>query len=164
MATYVASGLLARMQQICSTGFPGKVDFSSEGALLVRLTNKTGGNSVKGTLVESRADTDNAFDICDADGNHPIGVVYEDGIADAQECWICIAGRCQVLLQDSTASTRGYWARVSTTAAGRVDITNAGPPGGAVASLDAHMTEVGHCIETKGAGTNVLAYIILHFN
>ena len=105
-----------------------------------------------------------AFAVSGIDEAMPIGVVYESGIADGQECWICIAGRCQVLLQNSTASTKGYWVRTSTSAAGRADITNAAPPGGGIPELDIHQHEIGHCLETKTDGTNVLAYILVHFN
>jgi len=69
-----------------------------------------------------------------------------------------------VLLQDGTASTRGYWVRTSTTTAGRADATNVAPPGGTVSALEEHLKEIGHCLETKGSGTDVLAKCILHFN
>jgi len=36
--------------------------------------------------------------------------------------------------------------------------------GGGIPELDEHMSEIGHCIESKTAGTNVLAKIIMHFN
>ena len=69
-----------------------------------------------------------------------------------------------MLLQDGTASTRGYWVRTSTTTAGRADATNVAPPGGTVSALEEHLKEIGHCLETKGSGTDVLAKCILHFN
>lgn len=146
------------------TGTTGnsKISMSDEGGLLVRLTNKTGSASVKGTLVMASAGTDDAFDIMAADGYDCIGAVYEAGVADGQSCWVAFHGRAQVLLKDGTAATRKYWVRGSTDTAGRA-IMSAAPPGGAIAELDNHTQEIGHCLENKEAGTDVLAYIILHF-
>ena len=129
-----------------------------EGGLALRLTNKTGAASVKGTLVEADGAVDGAFDIADADSKECCGVIYEDGIADGDECLIVISGRCQVLLKDATASTRRNWVKTSDVA-GRADATNASP-----AAAPTHFEEIGHCIESKGADTDVLAFIMLHFN
>ena len=128
-----------------------------EGGLALRLTNKTGVNSVKGTVVEAHGATDNAFRVCDANSVEAFGIVYEDGIADGSECLIVVGGRCQVLLKDATASTRGNWVEVSDVA-GRADATGASP-----AASPQHFQELGHAIESKGADTDVLAYIIIHF-
>jgi hypothetical protein len=135
-----------------------------EGGFAVHLTNKTGSASVKGTLVDASTGTDNAFAVVAADAVDCIGVVYEDGIADGEPCLVVIAGRAQVLLEDSTASTRGYWVKVSDNDAGRADATNAAPPGGTVNALEDHLSEVGHCLESKSAGTDVLCWILMHFN
>ena len=162
---FVVGGLMERLLKICGEGLPLKWDVSPEGGALVLLQNKTGGASVKGTMVEAYDDTaiDNAFNVNDIDGNHCFGVVYEAGIADGSDCWVCYSGRCQVLIEDGTAATRGYWCKSGETTAGRCDITNAAPTGGAVAALDEHMRENGHCIESVGSGTGVLAYIMCHF-
>ena len=141
-----------------------KILLTPEGGLAVRLTNKTGSNSVKGTVVETHDTVDNAFDIAGADSIHPIGAVYENGIADGSECWVVVQGIAEVLLEDGTGSTRGYWVRSSITDVGRADITNAAPPGGGIPELEIHMKEMGHCIESKGSGTDVIAKIIMHFN
>ena len=141
-----------------------KVKLTVEGGIAVKLTNKTGAASVKGTLVIADTTTDDAFKIMPANGVMVIGAVYENGIADGSECWVVIAGIAEVLLEDSTAATRGYWARTSVNDNGRADITNAAPPGGGIPELDIHTAEIGHCIESKSAGTDVLAKIIMHFN
>jgi len=135
-----------------------------EGGFAVKLTNKTGGASVKGTLVHASTGTDNAVSTTDTDEIQPIGVIYEAGIADGSDVWVVTQGIAEVLLQDSQASTRGYWARTSVTQAGRADCSTAAPPGGGVPELDAHMTEIGHCLESKDAGTNVLCKILMHLN
>lgn len=132
--------------------------------MAIRILNKTGSVSVKGTLVKNSTGNDNAFDIMDANGVHPIGAVYEDGIADGLKCWVVIEGIVEVLLEDTTASQKGYWAKVSDNDDGRSDCSNANPPAGGAAELQEHMTEIGHCLETKTAGTNVLCKILMHFN
>ena len=146
--------------------YPGgndKCKWTAEGGLAISLTNKTGAASVKGMIVDASTTTDDAFGIEGADDLNPIGVVYEAGVADGSECWVVVQGIAEVLLKDSTASTKGYWVKVSD-AAGRADATNAAPPGGTVQALEIHMQEIGHCIESKTAGTDVLAKIVMHFN
>ncbi len=154
VSEYLPQQNAQRIQQLLNS----KIILTDEGGIAVRLTNKTGVPSVKGTIVETASGTDNAFDIADADAIDGIGVVYEDGIADGSECFIVIYGRCQVLLKDATASTAHNWAGVSDVA-GRADMTNASPP-----AAPAHFAEIGHCIETKGADTDVLAFCMVHFN
>lgn len=149
---------------LAQPGFSPRVLFTEEGGLAVRLTNKTGAATVKGTLVGASAGTNLAFEATVADGLKPIGVVYENGIADGQEAWVVVAGLVDVLLQDSTAATRDYWARTSSTVAGRADITSEYPPGGTVQALEIHGREIGHCLQSVVAGTSKLARIMLHFN
>lgn len=146
--------------------FPGgRAGLTVEGALVVRMLNQTGGASVKGTVVEPNAGAvaDRGFKAITADDPDPIGVVYESGIANGELTWVVVAGSAQILLQDSTAGTRGNWARVSASQAGRVNSTAAAPPGGGVPELDQHVREVGHCAETVDAGTNVLCWHHVHF-
>jgi hypothetical protein len=141
-----------------------KFKITAEGGYAVRLTNKTGASSVKGTLLCASDTTDNAVIIAPADCDNLFGVMYENGVADGSECWVIVGGIAQVLLKDGTASTRTYWARISVDTDGRADITSADVPGGGVVGLDEHKSEIGHCIESKTSGTDVLAYIIVHFN
>ncbi len=130
----------------------------------VQLINKTGVPSVYGEIVETSTTTDFAFQVNVANSAEMMGVVYEAGIADGSICWIVVGGSAQVLLEDATAATHGFWARNSITVAGRADITNASPPGGGVAAIDRHFREIGHSIETVVGGTDVLAEIMVHFN
>lgn len=138
-----------------------KVMLTPEGGIAIKLTNKTGANSVKGTLVEAYDTTaiDNAFKLTSANDYDPIGVVYENDVPDGSECWIVVSGRAQVLLKDSTASTRGHVVIVSDTIGRATTIAVPSPISG-----DNHWRECGHCIESKSAGTSVLAYAVLHFN
>jgi hypothetical protein len=136
-----------------------KVKFTLEGGLAIKLTNKTGSASVKGTIVKPHATIDNAFNISGTDEFDSIGAVYDDGIEDGELCWIIVAGIAEVLLEDGTAATRGYWARTSTTQAGRVTVNTATQPG----LLQTHFAEVGHGLENVSSGTDVLAKISMHF-
>ena len=138
----------------------GKVLITPEGGVAIKLTNKTGANSVKGTIVVADPDVDNAFEIAPADTQSPIGVVYEAGVADGSDAWVVVYGIAEVLLKDSTTSTRGYWAKVSDTN-GRADITTSNPP---VATAAEHSKEIGHGLESKSGGTDVLTKIAMHFN
>lgn len=140
-----------------------KFKLTNEGGYAVKMTNKTGANSIKGILVDVSDTVDNAFKIEESDGIDVIGVVYEDGITDGDDCWIVIEGTAEVLLKDGTAATRNYWVKTSDVA-GRADATNPAPPGGTIAALSEHFGEIGHCLESKTSGTDILCKIIIHKN
>lgn len=133
-----------------------------EGGQAIKLTNKTGAATVKGYLAKASSTNDNAVTLCNIDDADPIGVFYESGIADGQECWIVKSGIADVYYSDSTV--RGYFARNGET--GDTGATNGMaftetlpvPP----LATDSHFREIGHCIQTRtGAG---LAKTVLHFN
>ena len=134
------------------------VMFTAEGGLAIRLTNKTGSASVKGDLVRADTGVDNAFILTGADDDECLGAVYEAGVADGSQAWVVVAGIAEVLLKDTTEAIRGNWVETSDTA-GRADATQASP-----AAAPAHFQEIGHSIENKSSGTNVLAKIVMHFN
>lgn len=140
-----------------------KAFFTVEGGLAVLLINKTGGASVKGSLVEASTAQDSSFALTGVSDHMPIGAVYESGIADGDPCFVVVAGVAEVLLENTTASTHGNWVYTSATG-GRANATLAAPPGGGIPELEEHMREIGHCLESKGAGTDVLAKILMHFN
>ena len=126
------------------------------GGSAVKLTNKTGGNTVAGQLVAPYSATavDDAFKIAAANSDEVFGIVLDAGIADGSEAWIVVSGIADVLM-DAGGSARGDRI-ISSATAGSADVWNVG---GAVAT---HFLEIGHCIETRaGAG---LARCILHFN
>lgn len=144
---------------------PGKRSvLTPEGGIAIYLKNKTGAPSVKGTLVNTESSEDYSIDIAGADEPDIIGAVYEDGVADGELVLVVILGVADVLLEDGTASTRGYWCRISETQAGRADITNAAPPGGTISAIEGHFREIGHCMESKLSGVDILARILMHFN
>lgn len=138
-----------------------KIVFTSEGGLAIRLINKTGSPSVKGSLVSAGLALDSSF-ILQTDEFDAFGVVYEDSIVDGDLCLVVVSGIAEVLLQDGTAAVRGYWAKAAS-ADGRAEVTTA-PSGIGALSTAQHFREIGHCIESKSSGTDVLAKVVLHFN
>lgn len=134
---------------------------TADGGIAVQMINKTGATSVKGAIVDLHS-LDNAFQLSSEEFD-TIGAIYEAGIADGSLCWVTITGKAKVLIEDATASTAGYWVYSSATA-GRANATLALPAGGTIGALENHMKEIGHCMESKSAGTDVLALINLHFN
>lgn len=134
-----------------------KAKMTAEGGYAIKLTNKTGAASVKGTIVAVKSDTDNAFDLVAIDGTDCIGVVYEAGIADAAECFVVIAGKAQVLMTNN--ATRGQMARIPlNTDTGE----EAGKAVAAALPAAADIRHIGTILESKNAGT--LCYVALAVN
>lgn len=136
-----------------------RIMMTPEGGLAIRMTNKTLTTSVKGSIVQIYNSTaiDNAVDLSGANSIHPIGIMYDGGVADGDECWVVVSGRAQVLLKDGQAGVKEYWLGTSGTV-GRANCKT--DP----ASQSEHMQEIGHCMEAIASGTDVLAYAVLHFN
>ena len=133
-----------------------KIKFTLVGGLAVLMTNKTGGNTVAGQLIEAYSATaiDDAFTTAAVSSDAVFGIVLVAGIADGSEAWVVISGIADVLM-DGGGCARGDRI-ISSSTAGSADVWNVG---GAVAT---HFLEIGHCIETRaGAG---LARVVLHFN
>lgn len=135
---------------------------TKEGGIAIRILNKTGAASVKGTVVRMDSTTQNSFNLQAAQYD-AIGAVYESGIADGALCWVVMMGIAEVLLEDSTASTTGNWVYASTVD-GRANASLAQPAGAGFVNAEEHFKEIGHCLETKNAGTNVLCKVLMHFN
>ncbi len=141
-----------------------KAGISPIGGIMIKLTNKTGSNSVQGQLVHADTSANDAVKLTIADGEECIGVFLEGGVANNAEAWIVISGIADVAMEDNTTATRGNWVRSSITEAGYADATNALPPSPAAFT---HFNEIGNCIETvtaTGEGNHVLARCVLHFN
>jgi hypothetical protein len=127
--------------------------------LIKYIINNTGETSVKGKLVEMDTTTNQVVlttlqsDVC-------IGVIDEAGIANGATMRIVTGGETEVLLNDNVGCTAGDWA--ATGEAGGYARVSASPIAAPV-----HFDEVGHYTETVaagGAGTHVLAKLIMHFN
>lgn len=138
-----------------------KFKITPEGGYAIRLTNRTGAISVKGTVVTMSGLYDDAFALqtVEFDG---VGICYESGVVDGAECWVVVSGIAEVLLKDGTGSTRGSWVKCADTD-GRAEATTPPTNIGALAASE-HFKEIGHCIQTVIAGINQLARVVLHFN
>lgn len=139
----------------CDRG-PSFGGITLEGGFAVSLINKTGSASVKGSVVEASNSDANSFILSGVSSDHSIGVVLDDGVPDGDFCRVVVSGKAQVLLKDTEAATVGYWVRTADTA-GRVAM-EASP------NALTHWSELGHCLESQTAGTDVLAWCNLHFN
>jgi hypothetical protein len=135
--------------------------FTEIGGIAIQMVNKTGVASVKGEIIQPDILVDNAFILATAVSKQVVGVVYESGIPDGGLCYVVYLGPALVLLKDSTAATHGNWC-VPSDVAGRVDATATAPPGGLLIDHELHFSEVGHCMESKAGGTDVLAKIMIH--
>lgn len=136
-----------------------KIAFNKLGGLMIKLTNKTGNATIKGSVVSASNSDDNAFKL-QSDEFDSIGIVYESGIADGQEAWIVVSGIAEVLFKDGEAATREYVALAADTDGRALCI--AVPAANPVQAE--HFKEIGHTIESKLAGINVLVKCVLHFN
>lgn len=139
------------------------IRFTPEGGVARLFVNQLGGASVKGTVVVASTAVENGVGLPPADSAMPIGIIYENGIPEGSLVWVVIYGAADVLLEDATAGTKGNWVFTSD-AIGRADATLNAPPGGGIPELDQHMQEIGHCLEDKDSGTDVLCRIAVHFN
>jgi len=133
-----------------------KFKITNTGAYCIKLTNKTGSNTVAGQIVKTLAgvgNPDDAVALAGVSELHPIGVFLESGVTDGSEAWIVVSGIVNVLV-DAGGCARGD--RLITGAIGGFATVNNAP------SVAVHFQEIGHCIETRaGAG---LARAVLHFN
>lgn len=140
---------------------------NEEGGYMVRVYNRTGAASVKGTLVSASDSYNYSVRLTPVGGLDSVGVVYEDGIADGSYMWIVTSGKAQVRFCNAT--TLGYFARMSIS-------TDSGYPAAGFAfceaapstpfATDNHFREVGHINEQISApGTSgALAWCFVHFN
>jgi hypothetical protein len=134
---------------------------TGERGFLVKIINRTGATSVKGTLVSASTTADGEA-IKQANEYDTIGVIYQAGIAEGSPMWIWVTGSiAQVLYKNSTAATHGNILIADAVDGRASDIAN---PGGGLPGTDTHFKECGHVLESKGAGTNVLVLAMLHFN
>lgn len=128
-----------------------------EGGIAIRMTNATAGLTVHGQIVQADTASDNSFKTAVANSDMPIGVVYNSGVDVGGEAWVVVAGIAEVLMKNTVAPVHGYVAYASSTA-GRADCA------GSIPASTEHWREIGHILESKAGGTDVLAKMILHFN
>ena len=130
-----------------------------EGGYAVKLTNKTGAASVKGSIVSLSTGTDNAFALAAIDASGVVGVVYEAGIADGAECWVVVKGIAETLFTNNI--THGMYARApiatDTDPVAGLAVGAAIPAG--TFNTDAYLARFGFVMESKAAGA--LAKVLL---
>lgn len=133
-----------------------KFKLTAIGGYAIRLTNKTGGNTVAGQLLAPYSATaiDNAVKTALTNSDEVFGITLDAGIADGSEMWVVTGGIAAVLM-DAGGCARGDRI-ISSATAGSAAVWNTG---GAVAT---HFQEIGHCFETVAGGA--LAKVVLHFN
>ena len=137
----------------------GKAAINENGGFMIKLINKTGSPTVKGSVVAASDSTDNAFKL-QANEYDSIGIVFESGIPDGSDAWIIVSGIAEVLFKDGESSTR-EWVVLAADTDGRalnIDVPTVNP---VVAD---HFKEIGHVLESKVAGTNILVKCVIHFN
>ena len=141
-----------------------KIAINNTGGLMVKMINKTGAPSVKGTVVTVYTATaiDAAVSPIVIDIPTPIGVIFEDGIADGSGVWVVVQGIADVYFIGNTARgnlARGFITGDAGYVSGQV-LAEAAPT--APFGTDKHFYEIGHVLENRtGAG---LAKVVLHFN
>lgn len=135
---------------------------TDEGGFAIQFINRTGQPSKKGTIVSASNQYDYAV-MFQANEYDAIGVVYESGIPDGQPVWVVISGIAEVLLKQGTASKCGNWCK-SADDDGRALCSLTQPSGSGFNNAEDHFKEIGHCLETKLAGNDVLCKILIHFN
>lgn len=124
------------------------------GGIAIKLTNKSGANSVAGDIVEVHATIADAVTKTNANADDSIGVFLDSGVADGSEAWVVISGIADVHMDAGGCAVHD---RIITSAtAGRGKLWNVG---GAVAT---HFQEIGHALEAAAANGN--ARVVLHFN
>lgn len=126
------------------------------GGWCIRLTNKSGVQILKGTVVIASSGNDNCFTIAALDSIYPLGVAAENIEINASG-WIVVSGIAEVLIVDGATASAANWAGTSGTTAGRIDTTSEPP------AASKHDQEIGHCITGSTAGTNKLVKVVLHF-
>jgi predicted RecA/RadA family phage recombinase len=135
-----------------------------EGGLATWLVNKSGAPSVRGTMVTAGGGVTRGAVPVTAGIPNPIGAIYDAAVPDGSLMRVVVAGVAEVLMEDGQAPTVGYWVGTSASANGRAYVQPAPPGGGLPTEIAAHNGEIGHCLETKIAGTDVRALCVLHFN
>ena len=84
-------------------------------------------------------------------------VGYENGVANNSLVKVVVYGKAQVLLKNGESASNGYWCGVS-------DIAGRMYQGSSAPSTTEHNRELGHSLEVKTSGTNVLSLMQIHFN
>jgi len=93
---------------LANKGLNGAVCETDEGGLAVRLINKTGAASIKGTAV--CIDGTTAFGVTETvvAATNNFGIIAESGIADGSDVWVTFAGKALVAFHDNVGVKGNY--------------------------------------------------------
>jgi len=139
-----------------------KFKITAEGGYAIRLTNKTGADSVKGYVVDASSTNDNAVQLVVDGVPDAFGIIYEDGIADGSEVWVVTSGIADVYYIGSTVRKDLARTFISAEAGYVAGQAMSEPFPAPPFASDKHFCEIGHVIESRtGAG---LAKTLIHFN
>lgn len=133
--------------------FASKIKLTAIGGYAIKLTNKSGANSVAGEVVIASTANADAVASGAASELQPIGVFLDDGITDGSEAWIVVSGIADVKA-DGTGWALGD--RIVTSATAKRGAVNNAP------TAAVHFQELGHAIEAAAA--NALGRCVLHQN
>lgn len=144
----------------------GRLRLHPRGSFDVLMINKTGAPSVLGTIVSMDPIQDQGVVVSPAQDLSIHLIVQSVGIPDGGWIWCTLFGRCQVLLADSTATSRNNWIRAHATIAGRADGTGSIMPDESnpevfPTSTRKHLFGMGRSLEDVTAGTDKLAWIMM---
>jgi len=132
-----------------------RMRFTPEGGLAVKLTNNSGAQINKGSVVKPSLATDDSIVLTAASDLDPVGIVYAV-IPNGATGWVVVSGRCEVLIDNVGGCNREDWLGVSTATAGQATA------GVIPAGIADHMREIGHTLRARAnAG---LVFAIVHFN
>ncbi len=139
-----------------------KIKMTTIGGYAIKMTNKTGANSVAGHVVTPDSANNDAVVKVVQNVPNGIGVFLDSGVTDGSEAWVVVGGIADVFFV--AAATRGFLARTFVTVDGDYVIGQAKSEAQPTSpfSVDKHFCEIGHCIETTGGAG--LARTVLHFN
>lgn len=151
----LAGGSIASGSTNGLAGSSGALRMNGWGGLDIHLTNGTGAASVLGNIVRTSLTNELSVQLTETESDFPVGVMAESGIASGSLVWVTISGRAQVLLTDGKFATNGGVA-ITSTAVGRGEAEGVGVPA-------EHDQEIGHSLQSVGPGTDVLAWVLLHF-
>jgi hypothetical protein len=130
--------------------------FTPDGGIYQTFTNRTGDDSVKGTIVMQSTTEDHAVVIAAAGSPLAFGVVYEDNISIGSQVKVVVMGKAQVLLRTGESIRRGHWCVLSSVTDGRME---EGTITGTLL-LSEYAEGIGVSLEDKSSG---LAWIELQF-
>lgn len=133
-----------------------------EGGLAIRMINKTGANSIKGSVLEVSLTTDNGVKLIDIDDIDPIGIIYDNNIPDGELVWVVVSGLAEVLYSTPVALGTISRCPAGGDASGTIGEAINEPLPAPPFATDKHFQEIGHPIEAIGSPG--LALTDLHFN